>query len=880
MRRLIRRLRYAIRHRWLEADLAEELDFHREMKQRELEAGGLRPPEALSAARRALGNVQLVRDDVRDVWIWPWLQDVWQDFRFAARFFAKERGLAFVAMLTLAIGIGTNTMMFTFINAMVLRGLPIERPDRVVYISTRDSRDRERGMSYLDFQDATAWTGSFARLAAFATAPAALGGDDRAAERVLNAYVSHNLFGLLGEAPVLGRDFRADDDRPGAPAVVIVRNGLWQSRYAGDRTVLGRTITVNGVPSVIIGVVRSPFRFPGVADVWQPLSAMPGLASQTRNIRGLSVIGRLSDGVTLAQARSELDLVAMRLARDHPETNDGIQPKVVPINEHYNNGGITNPAWLAFTTVSALIVLVACANVANLLLMQSASRSLEIGIRASLGATRARVIRQLLVESALLAILGGLAGIGVAKSGISLFSKAIPENMLPYWMEYTMDARVFTVLAVVCLGTVFVVGLVPALHISRIEPHEVVKEGSRSSSGGVRARRWSVIFLTAEIAITLFMITGVVVGLGQFRAAQAGEVAIDTSRLLTAWVSLPPQKYRTSEERMAFVDAVHARLRAHGSIAGTAVASALPIGGGVARQLSIAGHEPAGREGLPTVWSLAVGASYFATTGVRLLKGRPFTETDGMPGHESAIVNQRLADMYFPNEDPIGRRIQLRADDAAGTAPWTTIVGVSPTVRQRTTPQPDPVVYLPLRAGAPPTVAFIVRTVDDPSAAAPVLHEEVRSLDPDLPLYRVLTMDDALSLARWNPRVSAMLFNTLASIAFVMAMVGLYTVTAHAIALRRREIGVRIAVGARSRQILWLVIRRAMVQLAIGLVAGVGLTFMLAALFGDPQASIRQTDASVLGAASFLIAFVALAACVIPAHRAARLDPVVALRHE
>jgi putative ABC transport system permease protein len=880
MRRLVRRLLYAIRHRRLEADLAEELDFHRDMKQRDLEAGGLRPTEAALAARRALGNVHLARDNVRDVWIWPWLQDAWQDFRFAARFFAKERSLAFVAVLTLAIGIGTNTMMFTFINAMVLRGLPIERPGRVVYVSTRDARDRERGMSYLDFQDATAWTTSFTRLAAFATAPVALGGDEQAPERVLNAYVSHRTLRLLGEAPVLGRDFRPDDDQPGSQAVVILGSGLWQSRYAGAQAVLGRTITVNGVPSVIIGVARSHFRFPGIADVWQPLASMPGLASQTRNIRPLSVIGRLSDGVTLAQARSELDLVARRLARDYPETNDGIQPKVVPINEHYNNGGITHPAWLAFTTVALLIVLIACANVANLLLMQSASRSHEISIRASLGATRARVIRQLLVESALLAVLGGLAGIWVARLGISLFSRAIPENMLPYWMEYTMDARVFTVLAAVCLGTVFVFGLVPALHVSRIEPHEVLKEGGRSSSGGVRARRWSVVFLTAEIAITLFMITGVVMGLRQFVAAQGVDFAIDTSRLLTAWVSLPSGKYATSEERMAFFDAVDARLRAHGSIAAAAVASALPIGGGVVRQLAIAGHEPAGREALPTIWSLAVGAGYFGTTGVRLLKGRTFTETDGTPGHESAIVNQRLADMYFPNEDPIGRRIQLRADDAGGTAPWTTIVGVSPTVRQRTTAQPDPVVYLPLRAGAPPTVAFIVRTVDDPTAVASVLREEVRALDPDLPLYRVLTMDDALSLARWNPRVSAMLFNTLASIAFVMAMVGLYTVTAQAVVLRRREIGVRIAVGAKSWQILWLVIRRALLQLGIGLTAGVALTFMLEALFADRQATFRQTDVSVLVAASFVIAFVAIAACIVPAHRAARLDPVVALRHE
>ncbi|MBA2355613.1 MAG: FtsX-like permease family protein [Acidobacteria bacterium] len=586
----------------------------------------------------------------------------------------------------------------------------------------------------------------------------------------------------------------------------------------------------------------------------------------------------MSDGATLSRASAELGAVAGNLSRQYPETNNGVRTTVVPINERYT-GRITDPVWLAFMTAGIMVLLIACANVANLLLMRATHRSREIAIRVSLGATRRRVVRQLLVESSILATLGGVFGLAFSLLGARLLSVTLTESA-PYWVHFTMDARGFVALAGVCLGSVFVFGLVPALHVSKTDINHVLQEGGRSGDGGPRARRWTATFLTAEFALTVVLLAAMALGFRNFQAAQEADVVIDPSHLLTMWVSLPAERYPTPEQRGAFFERLSERLRQIGAISSTAIASALPFGGATVRGLAIDGRSTAD-EVPPTVSTVTVSRQYFETIGLSVLRGRDLNERDGAAGHQTAIVNERFVAMYFPDEDPIGRRIRLINPNEPSSAAWLTIVGVCPSVRQR--PQgidPDPVVYLPLR-GAPPTnAAVILRNSSDPSSLAALVRQEIRALDPELPLYRVRTMDRVVSESRLNGWVSQALVTVIACIALGLSVIGLYAVTAHAVAQRTREIGIRMALGARPRQVMRLVLQRAVRQLGLGLLAGIACTAAWERLLEDPTQRYRMTDPVVLMMIAVLVIVVAFAACLWPARRASWLEPVVALRYE
>jgi putative ABC transport system permease protein len=867
-------------------DIEDEIESHLQLAIQDRVARGQSPQEARRAALLEFGSVRLVTEDTQAVWrgIWPWLQDGLQDVRFAVRLLAKDRWFTLVAALTLGLGIGVNNTLFTIVNALCIRGLPIARADRMVSVGARDVHDRELGVSLRDFQDLQrSMAPAIAGLAAFAGAAMPVGDEGRAPDRVLGTYISANAFELIGERPLLGRDFLPEEDQPGADAVVILGSGVWRTRYGGDLSVVGRSVQVNGVPSLVIGVMRDRFKFPNNADLWLPLALMPGLTSQGGNVRSLSVFGRLVDGITLARAQTELNGSATRLAHDYPETNAGIGSTAVPINDRYN-GRITDAVWISFMAVGAFVVLIACANVANLLLMRSIRRAHEIAIRASLGASRYRLVRQLLVESAALAAAGGVVGFALSIVGLRLFQSAIPEGGLPFWVDLTMDDRVFAVLAGVSVGTVFVFGLVPAFHVSKTDVHAVLKEGGRGS-GGRRASRWTAVFLTAQVALTMVLLAGMGVGLRGFLAVQRADLVVDTTHLLTMSVALPSQTYPTADARMALYRRLGDRLAAIPLVSSATIAGSLPISGASARQLTIDGRPPVVGEPPPTVWTVAVGPNYFETMGLRLREGHAFNDQDGTAGFEYAIVNQRFADMYFANDDPVGRRIRLTDGSAPNTTPWHTIVGISPSVRQRSVGlEPDPVVYLPLRGSPPTTAALIVRAVSEPAAITSLVRDEVRALDPDLPVFRIRTMDQVVSESRWNPRVSQGLVTVIAFVGLLLAAVGLYAVNAYSVVQRTKEIGVRVALGAQRAQVLWLVLRGALFQVALGAAFGV----VGAVLWDRPWevpargATLRygMTDPVVLLPVAALLTVVALAASVLPAGRAARLDPAAALRHE
>jgi predicted permease len=802
-----------------------------------------------------------------------------QELRVAARRLVKDRWCTLLAAVALGLGIGVNTTFFALVNAAVLRGLPIVEPERVLFIGTRDAQDRPRGLSYQEFVDVGASATSFDMVAAYSTAPMTLGDEALAPARVLGTYISWRGFTVLGDQPRIGRHFTADDDRPGAEPVTIISDALWTTRYAQNAAIVGRSVVVNGVPATVIGVMAAGARFPTNTDVWVPLASFPGLQSQPRQARTLSVFGRLSAGASLTKATADVQATAAAWSRDFPDRYRGVRLQVEPINDRLV-GRVTDVTWLAFITAGWLVLLIACANVANLLLMRATTRAHEIAVRRSLGATRWNIVRQLLVESALLGVLGALVGVSFSWLGLKALVAMIPPDTLAYWFRITIDARVLGVLLAATVGSVFVFGLSPALYLSRTDASTGLNEHARGASGGIRSRRWTLGFLTAEFALTLVLVANVVLDVRLANAATHAEYPFDSEHVLTMWVTLPNQPYDTAQARTTFFDAMEERLASIPSVSAAAVASALPHAGGLVQELAIAGR--AVEQGAaPVVVTVAVGDSYFDAIDLPMRQGRGFRRGDGAPGQEVAVISQKFADMYFPGANPTDQVIRLTSPGLAGTGPWLRIVGVVPTVRQRgAVTNPDPVVYLPYTIAPPASTAVMLRASGDPGVISSLARERLRQIDPSLPLYRLMSMEDALNAAEWNGRVSDVLLGSIGIVAVLLALVGMYTVVTHAVAQRRRELGIRLALGARPREIGTLVLRRAMLQLIIGLGVGIACIVAFDKLFTSADGAFRLTDPLILGTTIAAMAAMTLVTCLIPSWRAARISPLDAIRVE
>ena len=882
MRRFILRLLSVFRPGSADDELAREARAHLALLEDEYRRRSLSADEARLAARRAMGSVALVHDRARDARSFAWVDDLMRDGRHAVRRLRQAPGFAAAAILTLGLGVAVNNTFFTMVNAICLRGLPIDAPERVLTLGTRDARGRPGNMSYAEFEGLRSVQKSFAGVAAYTSGPVTLADEGRAADRVMGAHISAAGFNLLGELPLRGRGFRPEDDRPGAPAVVIIGAGVWNSRYAGDAGIIGRTVVVNGSPANVIGVMAEGVRFLQNTELWQPMGTMAGLSDQRRDLRSLFVFGRLAPQVPAEQAVAEVEALGTVWAREFPASNRDITTRVVPINEALN-GDVTDRTWLSFITAGALVLLVACANVANLLLMRGAIRGREIAIRASIGATRGRLVRQLLIESALLASLGALVGVLFSLLGLRALWAFVPEGALQYWMTFTIDARVLAVLVAVSAASVFVFGLAPALHLLRVDVNQIIKDSGRVGAAGLPARRWTTAFLALEFALTLVLLTVVAGGVRQSWIEERAEFALDSAPLLSMWITLPGANYPSPESRAAFHDEVAGQLAAIPGVESVTVGSVLPRVSAPPMQLEIAGREAAGGSALPIVAMVGAGDNYFETLAVSLVRGRAFTRLDGSPGQEAAIVNQRLVDMFFGSSDPIGQLIRVARPGTTASGSWARIVGVSPAIRQRPGGfGSDPVVYFPHRSSPSATAAIIVRATGEPTSLVPAIREELRRLDPNLPLYRVMSLRQAMDESAWNPRMASMVAEQIAVIALLMALVGLYAVTAHAVQLWKTELGLRIALGARPLGVAWIVLRRALAQLAIGLLAGVAATYAFDRLFTvtDPADPVRMTDTGPLLLLMALIAVVAIVACAIPVRRAIHVDPVVALRAE
>ena len=817
---------------------------------------------------------------------------LWEDLRFAARLLVKDKWFSLVAAIALALGIGVNATVFTFVNAVLIRGLPFPDADRILALNSRDTaRGRDMGVSFLDFRDWREGQKSFVALAAYSGTVANVSDEGRAPERYSGQYLSANAFSLLGAKPVIGRDFASDDDRPGAQSVVLLGHSVWKNRYGSDPGVIGRTIRVNDVPSVVIGVMPEGMKFPNNADLWQPLSNMNGILEQKRNSRQVNTFGRLAPGVSEDQARAEFKAIGARLSQDYPDTNKDIEPKIQTFNQAMNGGPI-RVVFLSLMGAVGFVLLIACANVANLLLSRSAQRSREISVRVSLGASRWRIVRQLLIESVLLSVIAGLAGLAIANIGVRLFDAATQDVGKPYWIQFTMDGSVFAYFAAICLGTGIIFGLAPALHVSKTDVNEVLKEGGRSGSAGIRARRWTGALIVTELALTVVLLAGAGFMMRNFVTLYRLDLGIETSHLVMMRLVLPDRKYPAVEQRLAFYQQLEERLQANGQIESVTIASNTPLQGGFGRKLAIDGKPLQPGEQAPNVTMLTVDPRYFDTMGLPIVRGRGLNDEDGMTGRESAIVNQRFAQMHFGNEDPIGRRIELSMDLQGGAAPTggiptkltATIVGLTQNVRQRslTEREPDAVAYLPFRTDPRGFMTLMARSKGDPNVLTPLIREEVRAIDPDLPLFGIETMDHNMAQQRWPFRIFGSMFAIFALIALALSAVGLYAVTAYSVTQRTQEIGIRMALGAESNQVTWLFLRRACVQLAIGLTIGIAGALGVGQLFQTTDLLIQTSgrDPITILSIALLLAVVAMAASMLPARRATRLDPLLALRRD
>jgi predicted permease len=734
---------------------------------------------------------------------------------------------------------------------------------------------------------------AFAALAGYREAGIDLSGDASAPARVSGAFVTANALDVLQERPLLGRTFAAGEDAAGADPVVLIGWGLWQARYRGDTRVIGQTLRVDGRPATIVGVMRPRMNFPENAQVWVPLLATADLES--RAARVVSVFGRLAGGADGAAAAGEIAAIGRRLAAAHPgEYGDDIarlELRAETFAESYAGGEAVT--MFAVVMAAAVIVLaIACFNVANLMLARATYRAREAAVRAAVGASRWRIVRQLLVEGVPLALMGAAAGLLVARVGLRVFGDALQRSGAPAWLQFAIDYNVLAYVALFAVVAALLFGLMPALRATEGNGNELLKAGVQSRGGGPRGSRLASVLVIAQLALTVTLLAGAGL-LGRSLLELYGlDTGLDVDRLMAASIELPVSRYGTAEQRTAFLAELHERLAAVPSVRRHAVTTGVPPADGGKRRAEPDGTPDAPAASPRFVSSVTISPEFFDVVDRPIVRGRAFDDADGAPGVASVIVNERLAALLFPGQDALGRRIRVsqaigpsggerfvlfRPD--AQSQDWHTIVGISASIPHGSAQESysSPVVYLPYRREAPAAVSVLIRSDTPPAAVAATVREQLLALDPDLPVSGVQTVAERFAADRWPYRVFGALFGLLASIATVLSCVGLYAVMAYSVAQRTHQIGVRMAIGAHGRQVSWPILKRGLLQVAIGLPLGLAGAIVLGIALRRILV-VPAADPPTLAAISVLLATVALAACVLPSRRATRVDPLAALR--
>jgi len=802
-----------------------------------------------------------------------------QDLRYAVRTLVERPGFAVVAALTIALGVGGTTAMFGVVDAVLLRPLPYAEPDRLVMLWTRTPGAPQAAASWPEFVDWREQNHSFEDMAAWRGQSVNLTGGAEP-ERVIGAFVSDRFFPLLGAHAVLGRTFTAEETDPAsARPVVVLGHGLWRRRFGSDRGILGRSLILNGQSHTVVGVLGPDFDagnapangwFMGT-DVFLPVSYFPNKKGLVRGETEILVIGRLRPDVSLTQARTDMAVVARRLEQAYPDTHAGRSVEIVPLHDQIV--GSYRPALLVLLGAVGLVLLIACANVASLLLARAGRRRRELAVRAALGAGRRRLLRQLLTESALLALLGGVLGLVAGHWGLALLLSVAPAGVVP--ASVGLDGRVMAFALVLTAATGLCFGLVPALHASRADLDSVLKEAGRGGSGAA-GHRFRDALVVAEVTFSLVLLVGAGLLLRSAVALQRAEIGFRPDHVLTAEFRLPPSKYQEPRAIAAFFRRTLERLRAVPGIESAALVRAVPFSGnGGSMTYEVEGQpEPSpGRE--PVAQLNIVSPDYFRTMGIPQVAGRDFDEHDTADVPVVAVVNRTMARQLWPDVDPLGRRVRLRE------AGWVTVIGVVGDVRHSGPSEPpQPQIYTTHEQDARIFACIVARTAGDPMAMAAPMRAALWSVDKDQPVWKVRAMEDLVTGSREAARAVSLLVGVFAAMALALAGVGIYGVMAYSVSQRTREIGIRMALGAASDRVLRLVVGRALALTGIAIVIGAAGATALARLLGTLLFGVGPTDPATFAAAAVTLAVVGVLAAYLPARRAARIDPVRALAEE
>jgi putative ABC transport system permease protein len=804
---------------------------------------------------------------------------MWSDIHYALRNIARKPLFYAVIVLTLALGIGANAAIFTVVNGVLLQPLPYPQPERLMMVWTYNPRqgfDKDVA-TYPNFEDWRRASQSFERMSGYFGASVTLTESGDPAQ-IRGARVTPEFFETMGVMPAVGRAFSAANGQAGGERVVIVAHGLWMRRFGGDRSLIGRPILLNGVPHEVVGVMPASFQHPADAELWLPLAPV-GQFQDLFSARGsfwLTVVGRLKPGVTRGAAQSEMDAIAARLEKAYP-SNAGLGIRLVTLHEELV-GDVKRPLLIVLGAV-CFVLLIACANVANLLLTRAASRQRELAIRAALGAARTRLVRQLLTESVVLGLLGGAAGLLLAILATNWLQMFAPPE-LPRLSEITVDRRVLAYAAGASVFTSLLFGLLPALHASRRDSGGQLKEGGRTGTDGRRGGRVRAALAVGELAIALVLLVGAGLLIRSVIALNNEDPGFATRGMLTLRLQLPSAAYREPARILNFYEQLIERLEAlpgvESAAAGsTVLLSRLPNSAGI----NIEGRPPlpADAQNIPVPYD-SVTPGYFSTLQIPLRRGRFFTRADTAQSQQVVIVNESFVKRFFPGEDPLGRRVTFN-DPSGPNARWQTIVGVvADTKRGGFEREPWAETYFPMAQSPDPRVFVLLRTAGDPSALIAAARSAVWSIDRNQAIAGIRTVPEMLAQREANRRFTTLLLGVFAAVALVLAIIGTYGVIAHATAQRTQEIGIRMALGADRRMILRLVltggIRIAAAGLVIGLFGALGLTQVLSGLLFGVSARDPLTFVVVPGT----LLVVALAACWIPARRAMRVEPVIALR--
>src|SRR5262245_10656015 len=808
------------------------------------------------------------------------MQTLWHDLRYGARMLLKKRGFTVVAVITLGLGIGANTTMFSVINGLLLRPMPFKDPERLVHLDEKAQKAgfETLGLSFPDFSDWRSRSGSFERMALYEDGSFTLssGNTNERAERVGGAIVTASLFPLLGVETVQGRHFLEEEDKPGAAPAAIIGYGLWRRRFGGDPGVIGRSARIDGESVTVVGVMPAGFGFPINAEIWKPMGA--AYDENDRGHHSAYGIGRLRPGVTIEAARSEIEAIAAAIGREHSQTNNSVEGVVQPWREALLEGA-DEMLWLMLGAVG-FVLLIACANVANLLLAAGASRAGEMAIRSALGASRASLMRQMLIESLLLASLGGSLGLLIALWGVDGMTAMIPET-LPAWMKFSIDWRVLAFTLGATTATAVLCGIAPGWHASKTDLMSVMKDGA-SSAVGPRKQRLRNLLVIGEVALamTLLICSGLM--MKSFIRVRQINPGFNAGQVLTARVSLPETQYSAPAQRNNFYKQLIERLAATPGVESAALTSSLPLSeeGISGSGFYVEGRpEPKDITEIPIALRCAVSPGYFRTMGMRLIKGRDFNDTDVEGKEKVVIVDETIARRLFADEDPIGRRV--RFGGASSGEPWLTVVGVVSAVRHYELKKDARMqAYHPYQQASAPNMTIVSRGAGDPASLTAAIRNEVAALDRDLPLYAARPMAEVVAIAMWDDKYVGTLFGIFAALALSLAAVGIYGVVSYSVARRTREIGLRVALGAQTGDVTRMVIRQGLALAGLGAAVGLGGAAPAAQLMKSMLFNVSAIDPATFTLLPLSLLAVAMAACWIPARRAAKVDPMVALRCE